>query len=350
MERHLGAEGGYRLAEKVAAATHLEVASPIIVRVPIDGAIGRRRRYDRNHEMANITRRRTGEFLRKLFELLIAEPNGLPAGPIIAQVAALSDLTEWEKGQYPSGGQRFEKVLRFATVDCVKAGWLQKSKGVWRVTEAGQRAYAKYTKPDAFYAEACRLYGAWKRERDAVTGPAALQQTDDEIEVGAEKLSFTFEEAEEQAWAHIERFLQTSDPFEFQETVADLLTAMSYHVSWVSPPGKDGGVDIIAYTDPLGAQGPRIKVQVKRTTTKIGSEGLKAFLATINNGDVGIYVCLAGFTKDAEDFARNQETRRIKLIDAHEFVDLWVDHYEKLDEAAHQRLPLIPIYFLAPKE
>lgn len=300
--------------------------------------------------MANITRRRTGEFLRRTFALLIAEPDGRAAAPLIAEVAAASSLTEWELGQYPSGGQRFEKVLRFATVDCAKAGWLQKSKGVWRITEAGQQAYAKFKDPEAFYTEACRLYASWKRDRDAVTGPATAQQIEDEIEVGAEKLSVTFDEAEEQAWAQIERFLQTSDPFEFQETVAALLTAMDYHVSWVSPPGKDGGVDIIAYTDPLGAQGPRIKVQVKRTQTKISSDSLRAFLATINQGDVGIYVCLAGFTKDAEDYARNQETRRVTLIDARAFVNLWVDHFDELTEEAHQRLPLIPIYFLAPKE
>jgi len=300
--------------------------------------------------MANVTRRRTGEFLRKLFALLISQPGGARAGALIAQVAADSNLTEWESGQYPSGGQRFEKILRFATVDCVKAGWLQKSKGSWLVTEAGQKAYERFKDPEAFYKEACRLYSQWKSERDAIVGPATPQAIDEEIEIGAEKLSFTFEEAEERAWGQIEKFLQTSDPFEFQDIVADLLTAMGYHVSWVSPPGKDGGVDIVAYTDPLGVQGPRIKVQVKRTQTKISHEVLRAFVATINMSDVGIYVCLAGFTKDAEDYARNQETRRITLIDADGLVELWVDHYDKLSEEAHQRLPLIPIYFLAPKE
>lgn len=300
--------------------------------------------------MAQVTRRRTGEFLRKAFELMLKEPNGMKAGAVIAQVATACDLTDWEKGLYPSGGQRFEKILRFATVDAAKAGWLQRNKGIWLVTETGQKAFEKYKDPEAFYVEACRLYSIWRKERDAVTGPATPQDTDEQIEAGAEKLSVTFDEAEEQAWTQIERYLGTSDPFEFQEMVANLLEAMGYHVSWVSPPGKDGGVDIIAYTDPLGAQGPRIKVQVKRTQSKISSDGLRSFIATINGGDVGIYVCLAGFTKDAEDYARNQETRRVKLIDARAFVDLWIDHYDKLDEEAHQRLPLIPIYFLSPKE
>jgi len=299
--------------------------------------------------MAEITRRRTGEFLRKLFELLITEPAGMPAGAALSKVAAAIPLTEFESGMYPSGGQRFEKIVRFATVDCVKAGWLQKTKGVWVVTEAGQKAFEKFKDPEAFYKEACRLYGLWKAERDALSTPKPVV-VDLEIVSGPDSRRVTFEEAEEHAWAEIEAFLRTSDPFEFQEIVADLLRAMGYHVDWVSPPGKDGGVDIIAYTDPLGASGPRIKVQVKRWKSKVDTDGLRSFVATINSADVGIFVCLAGFTKDAADYARNQETRRITLIDARRLVDLWVEHYEKLADEARQSLPLIPIYFLAPQD
>ena len=51
--------------------------------------------------------------------------------------------------------------------------------------------------------------------------------------------------------------------YEFQDLVADLLRAMDYHIAWIAPPGKDRGIDIIAYTDPLGASVPRIKVQFK---------------------------------------------------------------------------------------
>ena len=38
---------------------------------------------------------------------------------------------------------------------------------------------------------------------------------------------------------------------------------MGYHTPFISPKGKDGGLDIIAYNDPLGATVPRLKVQVK---------------------------------------------------------------------------------------
>ncbi|MFX7140651.1 restriction endonuclease, partial [Acinetobacter baumannii] len=64
----------------------------------------------------------------------------------------------------------------------------------------------------------------------------------------------TFEEAEEQAWAEISHYLRAMNPYDFQDLVADLLRAMSDHVTWVSPPGKDGGVDILAWPDALGTR------------------------------------------------------------------------------------------------
>ena len=300
--------------------------------------------------MVNITRRRTGEFLRTFFKSIMAEPEGMLAGAALDAVRASIPLTDYEKGYYPSGGERFEKIIRFATVDCVKAGWLQKSKGVWTITEAGEKAYTTYPDPEAFYKEACRLYAAWKALRDTAEVQPGEAAQFDTIEDAAEKLSVTVEAALDHSWAEIAEFLHSSDPFEFQEMVADLLRGMGYHVSWVSPPGKDNGVDVIAFTDPLGTTGPRIKAQVKRWQSKVDSDGLKSFLATLSNGDVGIYVCLAGFTKDAHDYARNQESRRVTLIDARRFFELWVEHYQRLADQARRRLPITPVYFLAPSE
>ena len=78
--------------------------------------------------MAEITRQRTGELLRKLFEILKQAPDGLPAMEALTALESAVTLTTYEAGDYPSGGRRFEKIVRFATVDCVKAGWLQKNK------------------------------------------------------------------------------------------------------------------------------------------------------------------------------------------------------------------------------
>ncbi|MES2834723.1 MAG: restriction endonuclease [Pseudomonadota bacterium] len=299
--------------------------------------------------MAEITRKRTGEFLRKLFAILLSAPEGMKGSKALSELAASVNMTPYEAGFYDSGGQRFEKIVRFATVDCTKAGWLHKAKGTWVITEAGKAAYEKILDPEEFYRTAVKLYHQWKAQ--ASSSPESPASPVDDNALGAvddesQSVSVSFEQAEEQAWTEIESHLLVMDPFDFQDLVADLLRAMGYHVTWRSPPGKDGGVDIIAFTDPLGTQSPRMKVQVKRWKDKVNSDGLKAFVALISTHDVGIFVTLGGFTKDAQDYARQQESRRITLIDAEMLVDLWVEHYAKLSDTARQRMPLAPVHFL----
>jgi restriction system protein len=295
--------------------------------------------------MPEITRKRTGEFLRIIFDLLWDKPEGLPAKDVLAHLPHAVKLTEYEIGCYSStpNSPRYEKIVRFATIDLVKAGWLVKSKGRWFITEEGQQAYKKFPDPEEFYKQAVKLYHEWKRSRPQKEG----MEPNEEI---VQQIALTVEEAEEKAWDQIQQYLQQMSPYEFQELVADLLRAMDYHVAWVAPPGKDRGIDIIAYTDPLGASVPRIKVQVKHRDQATSVEGLRAFLSVLGTDDLGLFVSSGGFTGDAKEEARTQERRKITLIDLENFFDLWIEHYEKLTQEARQRLPLKPIYFLAPIE
>jgi len=296
--------------------------------------------------MAEITRRRTGEFLRGLFKLLIASGDGLPARIALQQLEHQVTLTEYEAGEYDSGGRRFEKIVRFATVDCVKAGWLVKAKGIWLVTEEGLNAYTEIKDPEAFYKQAVRLYQQWR-----ATQPDAEPTTPEETEDGTsgKAASITLEEAEEQAWDEVSQYLHQMNAYDFQALVADLLRAMGYHVDWEAPPGKDGGLDILAWPDPLGTKPPRIKVQVKRQVQSVSVEGVRSFLAVLGDDDVGLFVSLGGFTKDAVEAARNQERRCLTLIDIRRLYDLWVGHYKNLSDEARRRMPLRPVYFLSPE-
>jgi restriction system protein len=294
--------------------------------------------------MADVTIRRTGEVLKLLFELLMANPDGIKAKEALSALKDRTELTEYEKGEYSSGGgQRFDKIVRFATVDCVKAGWLIKDKGVWTVTKEGIQAYHQYKAPDVFYRQAQKLYREWKKNKK-VPGP--------EIEEEVESISavITYEEAEEQAWGEIEDYLKNMPPYDLQKLVASLLKAMGYHVSWISPPGKDGGLDILAWNDPLGTRPPRIKVQVKREQGATNVSTLRSFMALLGDNDVGIFVSTGGFTKDAEDEARTQQSRQVTLVNLQRLFELWVEHIEKLDEEARDYLPLKPIYFLSPDD
>lgn len=297
--------------------------------------------------MADVTQRRTGEFLRKVFEILIAHPEGVRARDVIAKIAASVKLTPYEESEYESGGKRYDKIIRFATVDCVKAGWMVKNKGTWSVTEEGKKAYAAYTDPEDFAKKALALYNLWKKTQP----PTDPDLPDDTEEVAGEKeVSVTFEEAEEQAWNEISSFLHAMQPYDFQELVASLIKAMGYYVAWIAPPGKDGGIDVLAWSDPLGTKTPRIKVQVKRQVQKIAVDGLRAFMSQIGEDDVGLFVSIGGFTRDAMDEARGQTRRQITLIDLERLFDLWVDFYPKIEDTGKRRLPLRPIHFLAPQD
>lgn len=295
--------------------------------------------------MADVTRRRTGELLKTLFELLMAAPNGLKAKDALAALASKVRLSEYEAGEYPNGGgRRFDKIVRFATIDTVKAGWLVKNKGQWTITEAGKNAHRKFQDPEAFYKEAIRLFREWKSNQ-----PDEEELQDEGDDVGRE-VTLTYEMADEQAWTEIERFLTQMQPYEFQNLVAALLKGMHYHVAWVAPPGRDGGIDILAFTDPLGTRPPRIKVQVKRQQSAVSVDGLRSFMAVLGDEDVGIFVNTGGFTKDAMEEARTQATRRVTLVDLERLFKLWTEHYKDLDDDARRRMPLKPIYFLAPQE
>jgi restriction system protein len=296
--------------------------------------------------VAEITRERTGQIIDTVLRVLAEHADGLGAAAAIAEVESRLPPTAFEETEYPSspGTRRYEKVVRFSTITPVKAGWMTKVKGTWAITDEGRAILGRYADPADLAREAVRLYRQWKAGQPEPVDDVTAE--DDASGTSA----IALEEAEEAAWQEIARYLSEMPPYEFQQLIASLLNAMGYHIAWVSPPGPDQGIDIIASTDPLGASGPRIKVQVKRHQNKVAVDGIRSFMAVLGANDIGLFVCTGGFTSDALREARTQETRRITLFDAQQFFDLWVEYYDRLPEQSRQRLPLRPVYFLAPPD
>lgn len=295
--------------------------------------------------MADITRERQGQIIEAVLTVLRDQAEGLAARDVIDRVGELLPPTPFELSEYPNspGVQRYGKIVRFTTIGPVKAGWMVKNKGTWTITEAGIQVIGKFADPADLMRESVRLYRSWKSAQPDAD-PDDGDSEDDEAP------SVALELAEESAWQEISSYLAEMPPYDFQQLVADLLEAMGYHIVWVAPPGPDQGVDVIAATDPLGASGPRIKVQVKRHQGRVSVDGIRSFMAVLGTNDIGLFVNTGGFTADAEREARNQETRRITLLPAQKLVDLWIERYPELPEQARQRLPLRPVYFLAPPE
>lgn len=280
--------------------------------------------------MAEVSVTRVGELLRSVLELLWSKPEGLPAQDILAYIPQIVQLSDYEKGYAPPTNiPRYERMVRLATIPMVQAGWLIKNdKGRWFITEEGRQACKRFPNAQELY-------------------KAALDQFEI-VKSGAPSYAMTVEEAEEKAWGQIQKYLQSTRRSAFQTMVADLMKAMGYYVAWMAPPEKDRGrIDIVAYTDPLGAKGPRILTQLQHKGQPVTMEGLKAFLSAMSDGDYGLLISTGGFTYEATEAMRKENFKRVTLLDLENFFDLWVRYYDQLSEEARSRFPLTKIYFLS---
>jgi restriction system protein len=195
---------------------------------------------------------------------------------------------------------------------------LQKQDGVWTVTPDGVEALETYAEPEGFWKQARALYAQWKK--DTTVDVADEDDSEEELQEAT-----SLEDAEDEARAEILGYLGKMPPFDFQTACAKLVGALGHRIAWISPPGPDGGLDFVAYADPIGATGRRIKGQAKRQQSKQDVDDVGAFLSKLKGDDAGVFIALGGFTKNAEVIARSDE-RRIVLIDGAVFVRLWIEH------------------------
>ena len=147
-----------------------------------------------------------------------------------------------------------------------------------------------------------------------------------------------FEEVKAQADELIADLISHLDPYDFQDLVAALLRAMGFRAI-SSLPGRDRGVDIVAHPDALGFERPRIKAQVKHRKDSAGGPEMRSFIATLRNGENGLYVSTGGFTRDAEVEARGAR-EPVTLIDRDAFIQLFLEHYEDLEPEYKAQVPL----------
>ena len=294
--------------------------------------------------MANVGKARLAQLQWNVLNILKTENQGLYWKDLFGRLEEALPATEFEDGNYESNGNRRRPyIVRFATIGIVKAGWLIKNHGTWLITEEGIQALNQHKTPEELQRQSRKMYKEWKLNRadDESSDTDSESEQDQEIEMVA-----SIEEAEDNAMSIITQYMGNMDPYLFQDLIAALLEGMGYHVSWVSPPGRDGGLDIVAFQDPLGATGRRIKVQVKRRADKAGAESIRSFLGVLSEDDIGLYVCTGGFSPDAEKTARDQENKRLRLLDGKDLFSLWVDNYENLSQDKRALMPLKPIYHL----
>jgi restriction system protein len=303
--------------------------------------------------MADVKRRRIGELVQGVLRVVKDKPNGMRPREVFAALEQIVPPTPSENTPYKSRPdvRRYDQIVRFATIQPVKAGWIVKAKGRWMVTDAGRAALTEYPDAERLVRASVGLYQQWKAARgDSEPPEEVAAEVAAEEEAAAQAFDVdtapAFEDAEGEAWDEIETYATHMDPCDFHALVAALLSAMGYHIAWVAPPGTDQDIDVIAYPDPLGAKEPSVKVSVRRSLTKTDVKDVREFLSLLRRSDLGILVSLYGFTREAEELARLEE-RKIRLFDLEKIYKLWVEHYGAIAEQHRRLLPLRPVWFLA---
>lgn len=295
--------------------------------------------------MPKISIDRMGEIMKVILTELRDLGGEARVKDLLDRAEGKLDLTGYEKETLErSGYVRWHTNVRFYSIDCVKAGYIQKSGGKWFLTSQGEEALSKPA--GEFMRSAMKKYRAWKSAQKTEQDQAEDLEELQEIAVR----QTAYEQGVEQASTEIEDYIRGLDPYDFQDLVAELLIAMGYHVPYVAPPGPDGGVDIVAYKNPIGSSPPRIRIQVKHREQKLTVREARELEGLLRrDGDVGLLVSSGGFTSEVERELRSS-SKHLETMDLDRLIGLWQEHYDKISEAGKSLLPLVKVFFLAPAE
>ena len=129
-----------------------------------------------------------------------------------------------------------------------------------------------------------------------------------------------------------------------------ILRAQGYVIR-PSPPGKDGGVDILAAAGPLGFDKPRICVQVKSSSSQIDVNILRELQGIIAKfkAEQGLLVAWGGFNNSTLKEAKDAFFS-IRLWDQGDLLSEIFKYYELFDDELKAELPLKRIWGLVLEE
>lgn len=275
--------------------------------------------------------------------LVLLDKNGgeMRISEIVEQLDKEMNFGEWERFKLGNGNMRWVTTLYFYSIDLVKADFIVKNRGRWFLTDGGKDAIAKYD-ADTLFDVAHHAYNEWYKNQ------ACAAKDEDDADAPDLPSVPQFADIKAQAADDLMNYIYTRTPYEFQDMVAALFRAMGYYTPFVAPKGKDGGVDIIAYRDPLGAIPPIVKVQVKHYSpdNPVTVDVVRNIVGVAKN-DVPVVVTSGRFAEPARFEARQNNVR---LIDGYEFSDLWIQYFDKMSEGDKARMPIEPVYIIKRDE
>lgn len=129
-----------------------------------------------------------------------------------------------------------------------------------------------------------------------------------------------------------------------------ILQAQGY-ITMMSPPGPDGGVDILAAQGPLGFDKPGVCAQVKSSSSQADVKVLRELQGVMSRlrAEQGLLVSWGGFTAEALREARDAFFS-IRLWDQGDLLEEVFKYYDRLGDALKAELPLKRMWGLVLEE
>jgi restriction system protein len=249
----------------------------------------------------------------------------LPVKDVKLAVSNKVTLDDWALEIIESNGlPRWETYLHFF--------FLEKEKGVWRVTPKGEEALK--LEPWDFLQQAVDGFKAWKRSQvepsHGSSSPDVVDDIDPLIPPEEQMLNIQTESNASLSAELLER-LKGMSWQAFERVVVRVLIDMGYGGSRREA-GKalqksgDEGIDGIINEDRLGLD--VIYIQAKKwSDTSVGRPEIQKFVGALagKQANKGIFITTTRFSEDAREYASRLQTK-VVLIDGERLASLMIEH------------------------
>lgn len=286
------------------------------------------------------------------FNVLNEAGGSLRSQELFAKLERTLDLDEWARQPYAkSGYTRWVSILHFFSIDCVKAGFLEKERGLWKLTEAGGQAIQLGER--GLLDAAVKAYREWKKENQPTL--VQEQKTPEEVELDLqppeELLERTFSRINGELAGEILQRIKSCSPAFFERLVVELLVKMGYggtrqDAGRAIGRSGDEGIDGVIHEDRLGLD--VIYLQAKRWEAVVGRPEIQKFVGALQGqrAKKGVFITTSDFTKEAVEYVRNIDNK-VVLINGSLLANLMIDHNVGVSLAATYEIKKIDSdYFL----
>lgn len=288
--------------------------------------------------------KRDAEILLAALRLIKANGGEMKSSAIKEELPKVFNFTQRELERRNTWDAGWYAVLGMVGgIELKAVGLVDIRKSVWKLTTEGEKSLS--LSPEDFY----KLYHYRYLEIRAAKAKInnKPQEATPERLISDNASQSNIQMLQEAAREQIRQYVIGKDAYQFQDMVAALFRAMGYFTPFVAPKGRDGGIDIVVYCDPLGIKKPHIKVQVKHyPTNPISVDVIRSLTGICKYSDeIGFVVTSGSFTNEALRESRSLHNN-IRLIDGDEFIELWIAYYNNMPEEDKALMPILPVYYL----